>query len=75
MVALDVIVEQALALPESSRALLAEKLFESLEQGDHEEISQEWREEIKRRCEAIDRGEAQLIPMEEVMAAARRHLG
>ena len=67
--------QEALALSHSSRALLAEKLIQSLgAEEDDEAISPEWLEEIKRRCDEIDSGRAELVPMEEVFAEARARL-
>jgi hypothetical protein len=34
-------------------------------------VSPEWRDEIRRRIEAIERGEAQLVPWAEVRARLR----
>jgi putative addiction module component (TIGR02574 family) len=68
------IVNQALRLPREARALLAEKLLESLDFEEPFEISNEWREEIARRCREIDEGTAELIPGEEVLKEAAREL-
>ena len=61
------ILEQALALPSEERAALLEVLGESLEQGD-DLLAPEWRDEIKCRIDAVERGESKLIPGDEVEA-------
>jgi putative addiction module component (TIGR02574 family) len=42
------ILDQALALPAKKREALAEKLWQSLDEGTQEEIQQAWAEEIGR---------------------------
>jgi putative addiction module component (TIGR02574 family) len=64
------IVSEALGLPPAVRALLAERLLESLDVATGGELSPEWREEIQRRCGEIDRGTAQLHNAEDVFARA-----
>jgi len=56
------IINNALKLPSDIRALLAEKLLESLDYEEPFELSQEWKAEIERRCQDIDDGVVQLIP-------------
>jgi putative addiction module component (TIGR02574 family) len=63
----------ALALPRSERARLAERLIASLD--ENAEVEDAWAAEIKRRLDAIDRGEVELVPAEEVIAEARRRIG
>jgi putative addiction module component (TIGR02574 family) len=62
----DNIIEEALHLPRESRALLAEKLLESLDYEEGFAVSPEWTEEIKRRCREIDEGTATLVSSEQV---------
>ena len=66
------ILEEALHLEPSTRALIAETLLESLDFEEDFEISQPWRDEIQRRCEQIDRGEVELIDSDTVMAELRK---
>jgi putative addiction module component (TIGR02574 family) len=82
--------ESALALPLRSRAKLAQELTESVmsEQDldilysrgkfknppGSERTEAEWREEIKRRMEAHDRGEAKTVPGEVVMEWLRKRM-
>jgi len=69
------IIEEALSLPRESRALLAEKLLESLDIGEDFELSPAWREEIQRRCRELDSGEVKPVPAEEVFKKVREKLG
>jgi putative addiction module component (TIGR02574 family) len=66
------ILEEAMQLEPGVRAMIAETLLESLDFEEDFEISQAWREEIQRRCDQIDRGEAELIDSETVMAELRK---
>ena len=66
------ILEEAMHLEPSTRALIAETLLESLDFEEDFEISPAWREEIQRRCEQIDRGEVELIDSDTVMAELRK---
>jgi len=63
------IVEEALRLPRESRALLAEKLLESLDYEEFE-VSPKWMAEIRRRCKEIDEGAVKLVPAEQVFEVA-----
>lgn len=69
---IEVIAEKALKLPATARASLAEILLESL---DHEEdflISEEWMNEIQKRCREINEGKVQLIPAEDALAQLQK---
>jgi putative addiction module component (TIGR02574 family) len=67
------IFEQALALPEQERLALIELLADSIVGGD-DDLSPEWKTEIARRIEAVERGKSQLIPGDEVEARIRQTL-
>lgn len=62
-----------LSLPLAERARLAERLLASLDEPT--EIEEAWAAEVKQRLEALDRGEIELIPAEQVMEEARRRIG
>ena len=62
-------------LSPEERARLAEAMTESLRDAIPQDVEAEWEVEIKRRVEAYERGEATLIPAEEVFAKARRITG
>lgn len=68
------VMKQALQLPREARALIAEKLLESLDFEEPFEISREWAEEIDRRCREIDEGTVELIPAEDVLKEATKEL-
>jgi putative addiction module component (TIGR02574 family) len=61
---------QTLAVEE--RAQLAQQLLESVERDSDPEVQAAWEAEIASRITKYERGEATLIPAEEVFAAARR---
>jgi hypothetical protein len=72
--------EQAMQLDECEREVLL-RLLTNATQGDEEnngwaspEIEKAWREECDRRVEAMDRGDMELIPADEVFRRARARL-
>jgi putative addiction module component (TIGR02574 family) len=66
------IVQNIMLLPKHVRAYLAEILLESLDYEEDFPISEEWIDEITRRCREIDEGSVDLIPGEEGFAQLRR---
>ena len=68
------ILEEAIHLEPSTRALIAETLVESLDFEEDIEISPVWQDEIQRRCEQIDRGGVELMDSDTVMAELRKKL-
>ena len=60
------IVSDALLLPPRSRAKLAERLLESLDDPKQKEIDRRWADEVENRIDAYERGELKVIPGEEV---------
>ena len=71
----DSIIDEILRLPRESRALLAEKLLESLDYEEGFEVSPEWMDEIKRRCREIDDGTVTLSSSEKVFEELDSKLG
>ena len=67
----DAVLGAALALPPQDRAIVAERLLESLNEGNQAEIDAAWLAEVERRLEAFDRGEMKAVPAEEVMRSLR----
>ncbi|MGB8329857.1 MAG: addiction module protein [Polyangiales bacterium] len=67
------VLEDALALSEEQRATLVAALNESLETTE-DELTPQWKAEIARRIEAVERGESRLIPGDEVEARIRKTL-
>lgn len=65
---LERITQEVLALPATSRALLAQKLMESLEDGEHDEVARAWAEVAEHRCREIDEGAVELLPGDDVMS-------
>ena len=64
------ILSEALELPTTLRAMVAERLIESLDMDEQSDLSSEWQEEITRRCREIDEGMVELITAEKVFARA-----
>lgn len=62
---------EALRLPETARAQLAERLLQSLGDEEEEEVERVWLEEAKKRREDLRRNPASGIPAEEVFARLR----
>ncbi len=65
------ILEDAMQLEPTTRALIAETLLESLDFEQDFEVSSAWQEEIRRRCEGIDSGTVRLIDSDTVMTELR----
>jgi hypothetical protein len=72
---IEQIAEEALALPSEQRALLADRIVESLDSSGENRIDLLWIDEAKRRRDEILRGEVQTIPVAEALAQVRRSLG
>ena len=68
------ILQSALNLPPDDRVEIAESLILSLDEKRAAEIESAWAEEIKRRLDSIDRGEAKMIPWEDVIRPMRERL-
>lgn len=66
--------EELLSLPSASRALLAEKLVESLEFDTDPTIQAAWTTEAKKRRDEIRKGLVEVIPGDEALAQVRRLL-
>ena len=64
--------ENALALPHSLRAVLAQDLLKSLDQADEaREVEAAWADEAERRRADIKSGKVKCIPGAEVLRRAR----
>ena len=68
------VLHSALGLGPNERAEIAASLISSLDANVDTDADLAWAEEVKCRLESIDRGEAQLIPADEVMQAMRERL-
>ena len=72
---LDQLAEQAMQLPASSRALLAERMVESLDAGERDEVERAWVAEALRRRDEVRSGRVQPIAGEQVLAEVRNAVG
>jgi hypothetical protein len=66
----DKIVAEALAHPPQVRALMAERLIESLDMVPGEKLSSQWSVEIQKRCREIDEATVELHDVETVFVKA-----
>lgn len=65
------ILDKALSFSQKARAVLIEKLLDSLNQSDSS-IDEQWAKEAEDRIKAYDAGELQGIPVEDVLAEYKR---
>jgi putative addiction module component (TIGR02574 family) len=66
---------EALTLPSEERALLADRLVESLDAAEVNRLDRLWVTEAKRRRDEVRNGTVQAIPGDEALARVRRSLG
>jgi hypothetical protein len=64
------LVSEALNLPSTIRAFVAEQIIESLDVGTQEELSPEWKAEIEKRCREIDEQTTSLLDADEALKKA-----
>jgi len=62
-------------LPVDSRALLADKIVESLDLGEPDAIQRLWAAEAVRRRDELRSGQVKPVPGEQVIAEVRRLVG
>ncbi len=74
MRSIELLTQELLSLPSISRALLAEKLIESLEFDTDPTIQATWTAEAKKRRDAVRDGAVQTIEGEEALAQVKRLL-
>ncbi|KAB8320705.1 addiction module protein [Tolypothrix campylonemoides VB511288] len=74
MRSIEQLTQEVLSLPSESRALLAEKLVESLEFDTDPAIHAVWTTEAKRRRDEVRSSTVQPIPGEEALAHVRQLL-
>ena len=65
------VVTEALSLPPRSRARLADKLLESLNQPRQREVNKLWGAEVEDRIDAYEKGEIKVIPGKRVFRNLR----
>ncbi len=68
------ITDEVLALPSEARALLADRLVESLDPAEDGYIHQLWAAEVSRRLDDVRSGRVKTIPGEEALARVRQAL-
>jgi len=69
-VTVEEVVTDALSLPPALRAFVAEMLIQSLDAPDSPPLSEQWRNEVRRRCDEADPGEVELRDADTVFANA-----
>ena len=74
MMKIEQIAEEALALPSEARALLADRLVESLDPEEDGYTHQLWVAEARRRRDDVRSGTIKTIPGDEALAQVRRAL-
>lgn len=72
LMTVEQIAEEALALPSEARALLADRLVESLDPAEDGLIRQIWMREARRRIDEVRSGEVKTIPSEHAFAQVRQ---
>src|ERR1035437_7039498 len=70
----DKVKAEGLEMSPSLRAYVAQRLIESLDVEEVPPLSAEWREEIRRRCDEMDRMQVELLDADEVFARAHARL-
>lgn len=73
-VSIEQITEAALSLPSDARALLADRLVESLDPLTDQNVRGAWASEALQRLEDLRVGKVKTVPMHEVFARARAQL-
>ncbi|MBN4053353.1 addiction module protein [Haliea sp. AH-315-K21] len=71
---LETLRDAAMTLPEQERAKLASDLVASLDGPNETEVAQAWDIEVCRRINEIEKGDAHLLDVSEVLARARARL-
>jgi putative addiction module component (TIGR02574 family) len=72
---LEQLAEEAMRLPLASRAMLADKIVESLDFCEADEIRRAWATESVRRRDEVRSGKIKPVPGEQVLAEVRRLVG
>ena len=70
-ISIELIAEAALSLPSDARALLADRLVESLDPLTDPDIRSAWASEALQRLEDLRSGRVEAVPAHEVLARAR----
>jgi putative addiction module component (TIGR02574 family) len=70
----DSVRDEALSLPEAERARLAAELLASLDGEAEDGVEAAWAAEVEKRRAQVERGEARLVPWEQVKAEVKAAL-
>jgi putative addiction module component (TIGR02574 family) len=71
---LEQITQSALSLPSNVRAILAERLLQSLDDEEFSDIDEAWVAEAEKRYQELRQGKVAGIPAHEVFAQIREEL-
>jgi putative addiction module component (TIGR02574 family) len=66
--------EEILSLPSEARALLADRLVESLDPAEESDVHHLWAAEARRRREEVRSGRVKTVPGDEALARVRESL-
>ncbi len=69
---IEEITEKVLKFPSSARASIAEILLESLDYEEDFLISDEWMEEVQKRCREMDDGKVQPLSADDALAQLQK---
>ncbi len=72
---IDRLAEEALSLSSEARALLADRIVESLDGSELSHIDRVWLSEAKRRRDEVRSGRVRTVPGEEALSRVRRSIG
>lgn len=72
---LEQLTAEAMRLPVESRVLLADRLVESLDSAEGDDIQRLWTAEAIRRRDEVRTGRVQSVPGEQVLDEVRRLVG
>jgi putative addiction module component (TIGR02574 family) len=72
---IDQLEQEAMRLPAAARAQLADKLVESLDSTEIDDIQKLWVTEAVRRRDEVRSGRVKPVPGEDVLAEVRRIVG
>ena len=62
----QILLQEALTLPDEERAEIAGALLESLEPQPDEDVETAWRQEVAARVAALEAGDVPMTPWEEI---------
>ena len=73
-VSIEQIAEAALSLPSDARALLADRLVESLDPLTDQDVRSAWASEATQRLDDMRQGKVKAVPVLDALARARAQL-